>query len=63
MRRIVNVSEFAEILQECVSYLEDTDESSINGYFAEFIDSGLFQDAIGKVIGVVGEDVVVTTDY
>lgn len=63
MRRIVNASEFAEILQECVSYLEDTDESSINDYFSEFIDSGLFQDAIGKVIGVIGEDVVVTTDY
>ena len=43
-------SDLAFILRSCADYIESTDTESIIGYFDEFIDSGLFADAIGKVV-------------
>ena len=43
-------SDLAFILRSCADYLENTDEESIIDYFDEFVDSGLFADAMGKVI-------------
>ena len=44
-------ADLAFILRSCADYIESTDTESIIGYFDEFIDSGLFADAIGKTIG------------
>lgn len=37
-----------QILETCASYVENTDDESIKDYFREFIQSGLFHDAMGK---------------
>ena len=43
-------SDLAFILRSCADYIENTDKESIVDYFDEFADSGLFADAMGKVV-------------
>ena len=50
MKRTISYDDLATIVGEVISYLEDTDESSIKGYFEEFTNTGLFHDAIGMVV-------------
>ena len=63
MERIIHYEDLATIVGEVVSYLEDTDESSIKGYFEELTNTGLFHDAIGLVVGRDDLSVVVETEY
>jgi hypothetical protein len=63
MKRVINCDDLADIVCEVVSYLEDTDESSLEGYFNEITNTGLFHDAIGKVIERRGLSVTVETEY
>lgn len=63
MKRVITCDDLADIVCEVVSYLEDTDESSLEGYFNEITSTGLFHDAIGKVIERKGLSVTVETEY
>ena len=63
MKRTINYDDLATIVGEVVSYLEDTDESNLKGYFEELTNTGLFHDAIGMVIKRNNLSVVVETEY
>lgn len=51
------------ILEVCVSYVENTDNESIELYFNELTRTNLFADAVGKVIGRTADSVEVITEY
>lgn len=64
MSRTITKRELADILRECASYVESDENYTSNlYYFAEITNSGLFHDAIGKVIKRETNKVIVTTDY
>ena len=63
MKRTITYEDLATIVGEVFSYLEDTDESSIKGYFEELTNTGLFHDAIGMVVERGNLSVVVETEY
>lgn len=52
--------QLAEILREMASYVESCQDYS---YFQEIVNTGLFHDAIGKVLENFGDEVNVSTDY
>lgn len=56
-------SDLANILRSCADYIENTDEESAIDYFDEFIDSGLFFDAMGKVINSSRGFAEIITEY
>lgn len=63
MRREIKYDDLADIVGEVISYLEDTDDSSLEGYFEELTRTGLFHDAIGKVVGRTNNSVMVENEY
>ena len=63
MEREIKYDDLADIVGEVISYLEDTDESSLEGYFMELTNTGLFHDAIGMVVRRTNNSVIVETEY
>lgn len=64
MSRTITKKELADILRECASYVESDDNYTTNHYyFAEITNTGLFHDAVGKVIEREIDKVIVSTDY
>ena len=52
--------QLAEILREMASYVESCQDYS---YFREIVNTGLFNDACGRVSDDFGDSVTVVTDY
>lgn len=63
MEREIKYDDLADIVGEVISYLEDTDESSLEGYFLELTNTGLFHDAIGMVVRRTNNSVIVENEY
>jgi hypothetical protein len=63
MNTIYKWDELPEILQICLSYVQNTDEESVADYFLELRDTKLFADAVGKPIKYGVLSVEVTTNY
>ena len=63
MEREIKYNDLADIVGEVISYLEDTDESSLEGYFLELTNTGLFHDAIGMVVRRTNNSVIVENEY
>ena len=51
------------ILDICASYVENTDNESVELYFNELTRTNLFADAIGKVVGRTADSVEIVTEY
>jgi hypothetical protein len=51
------------ILEICTSYIENTDDESIELYFNELTRTNLFADAVGKVVSRGGNKVEIITEY
>lgn len=60
---ILNKTQLKQILLDCASYVESTDQESIDLYFEEIINSNLFADAVGKVINRTNDGVEIVTEY
>jgi len=59
-----NSNQLAEILKEMASYVENLEEPCEEQYYFEHvIQSGLFHDAIGKIVDQKEGGVTVTTEY
>ena len=60
-----NPTELPALLAEMASYATEciANGNDCKDYFAELAQTGLFHDAIGKVIDNDGNEIVVTTDY
>lgn len=61
--RTIDSTELVQVLNECISYVKGLSENEIRDYFAEFAESGLFHDAVGKVWERDYYEVKVTTNY
>lgn len=61
--RIIRKEDLSEILTEMASYIESTDESSLMDYFNEIIKTGVFHDAIGKVVYREEDSVTTINEY
>lgn len=60
---ILNKTQLKQILLDCASYVESTDQESIDLYFEEIINSNLFADAVGKVVNRTNDGVEIVTEY
>ena len=60
-RNVITSKDLAVILRECADYVESTENT--DDYLMEFAKTGLFHDAIGKVIQTTFGKIVITTDY
>ena len=58
-----NIEDLSFVLRVMASYLDGCTESETQGYFQEIVNTGLFHDAMGKVVSQSESEVVVTTDY
>lgn len=58
---IYKVKDLSDILRMMADYAEEQEDTS--GYFQEIVNTGLFHDAIGKVVEDFGDEVNVSTDY
>lgn len=64
MSKTLTKNDLANILRECASYVESEDNYTCNQfYFDEITNTGLFHDAIGKVIERDIKKVIIVTDY
>ena len=64
MIRKVTAQELAEVLREMAVYVEWSDnEEDYKNYYEEIYGTGLFRDAIGKIIEEGNEEVTITTEY
>ena len=63
MNEIYTWDELPEILQVCLSYVQNTDKESMVDYFLELRETKLFADAIGKPTYYGAVSVEVTTNY
>ena len=64
MTKIYTYQDIDEILTACLSYLQgETDEQTKIGYFLELVNTGLFEDAVGKVLQRGTFAVEVTENY
>ena len=63
MIRKLTPSDLPDIIEEVASYLESTDESSLERYFIELLRTGLFHDAIGWVVHCSEDCVIVENEY
>lgn len=48
--RIISKEDLSGILMEMASYIESTDDGALADYFYEISTTGLFHDAIGKIV-------------
>lgn len=53
------LEEMANYAQQCI----DDDDDSVYDYFNEIVETGLFNDAVGKVTGSSNGSVSFSTDY
>jgi hypothetical protein len=60
---ILNKTQLKQILLDCASYVESTDQESIDLYFEEIINSNLFADAVGKVVNRTDNGIEIVTEY
>ena len=60
-KRVITSKDLALVLQECANYAESVENA--DEYLIEIAKTGLFHDAIGKVIQSSNEEIVVITDY
>lgn len=64
MTKIYTYQDIDEILTACLSYLQgETDEQTKIGYFLELVNTGLFEDAMGKILQRGTFAVEVTDNY
>lgn len=56
-------NDLGAILTEMQSYIQSADQESIIAYFVEIANTGLFHDAVGKIVQVRGFSIDVTTEY
>lgn len=59
MKKIEN-KQLASVLREMADYVESSED---NNYFREIVKTGLFSDAMGKVVIVTDDYALVVTDY
>ena len=59
----MNKTDLKQILDICASYVENTDDLSIELYFEEIIGTNLFADAVGKVVGRTPNGIEIVTEY
>ena len=63
MKTFYKWDELPEILQICLSYVQNTDKESQIDYFLELRDTKLFADAVGKPVSYGAVSVEVATNY
>jgi hypothetical protein len=59
----MNKTQLKQILDICSSYVENTDDQSVELYFEEIITTNLFADAVGKVVGRTADGIEIVTEY
>jgi len=59
MKKIEN-KQLASVLREMADYVESSED---NSYFREIAKTGLFSDAMGKIVIVTDDHALVVTDY
>lgn len=63
MKKKYSVGSLEVILGEMASYVQSLTIEETTNYFKEIIQSGLFHDAIGKVVEINENEVVVVEEY
>lgn len=63
MKKKYSVGSLEVILEEMASYVQSLTIEETTNYFKEIIQSGLFHDAIGKVVEINENEVVVVEEY
>lgn len=63
MKKTYTPNDLKEILEVCISYIQNTDEDSKRDYFLDIVGTGLFADAVGKVVRCNPREVETTTEY
>lgn len=63
MKKKYSVGSLEVILEEMASYVQSLTIEEKTNYFKEIIQSGLFHDAIGKVVEIKENEVVVVEEY
>lgn len=63
MKKTYTPNDLKKILEVCISYIQNTDEESKRDYFLDIVNTGLFVDAVGKVVRCNPREVEITTEY
>ena len=63
MKKKYSVGSLDVILEEMASYVQSLTIEETTNYFKEITQSGLFHDAIGKVVELKENEVVVVEEY
>ena len=63
MEKICSIGSLEVILEEMLSYVQSLTIEERTNYFKEITQSGLFHDAIGKVVEIKENEVVVVEQY
>ncbi len=63
MDKSIKSTDLIQILRDCISYLSDCSEIDKEQYLKEFAKTGLFHDAIGNVIEIKDDIILIEEEY